>query len=335
MLKYTLIKALDGEERAVNRLCNEFRRISVAYLRTKANTNTFLLDHLYKNIDDLALDCIADLFGRQDHCFKGIEDFISREEAEKLSESQIEVKIRQLIFSKVNDGLYRNYKKLDPSLSRIIRNLKRTLDEDKVSRASYDANTGEILTGNVEKKLPNISDEILEIKLSSRYAEINNSVDAVQSLVEILDESEAYAPRFKLINYAVILRKVSAYRLENEEEQDQDHPGKKHDNETLKKTLRQCINEEKKHLTKTYVLSDKLSREQLDKYLMAIEDIIIADFICEMPREGYFEHVEFHFPELTYDRYRADHRPIVEYITKKLRGRFLSQIRKQENFSRS
>ncbi|HBQ58137.1 MAG TPA: hypothetical protein DD671_00510, partial [Balneolaceae bacterium] len=204
MLTKTLIQALQGDERATDQLCIQFRYIAVAYLRSKAKSKDFLLDHLYKNIDDLALDCIADLFGRSNQCLQSIEAFLTLDQIKEMSESEVQTKVRQLIFSKVNDGLYQNFQKLDPSLSRIIRNLKRKLDEDKVAGLNYDPRSGEIVISGENHSLPNMPDEILEIKISARFSEIKNSVDAIKALAFIIREAEEYSSKIKLVNFAVL-----------------------------------------------------------------------------------------------------------------------------------
>ncbi|MEX0721402.1 MAG: hypothetical protein WD059_12090 [Balneolaceae bacterium] len=87
------------------------------------NRNKLLLQYHYKDIDDLALDCIADLFGREGDCLTEIESYFPKEQLSELKESEVAIKLRRLVFSKVNEGLFRNYRSFDPSLSKIIRNI--------------------------------------------------------------------------------------------------------------------------------------------------------------------------------------------------------------------
>jgi hypothetical protein len=333
--KNTLILALEGNDRAISKLCDYFRRVAVAYLRTKAKRNNLLLGYLYKNIDDLALDCIADLFGKEGDCLSQIESYIDKQEVVELKESEVEAKIRRLIFSKVNEGLYRNYSKFDPSLSKIIRNLKRTLDEEKVVGASYNSAQGDIEFDAVESGLPIIPDELLEIRLSPVISEIQNMVDAVEQLKIILNREDAYQSKIPLVAFAVILRKTFAYQLDAE--------GAKTAKSRIKKEfvvdeiqtfIDKGIEKQKKQLHKTYVETGKIDAKQFEKYLLVVREILSEDLIGQSPREGYFEHFEFYFPEVSYLRYRAEYRKIIEYLTKKVREEVILYLKNEENFSK-
>lgn len=333
-LKYTLLSALDGDERSVKLLCDHSRRISVAYLRAKAHQNHFLLDHLYGDIDDLALDCIADLFGMEGGCLYQIEEYFDRSELETLNESEVTTELRRLIFSKVNEGLYRNYSHFDPSLSKIIRNLKRTLEENKVKGASYNSSTGVIEFEDTVEGKPVIPDEILEIKLSSSLTDINNTVDAVHELRMILNNEEGYASRFPLVGFAVLLRKTFAYQLEMEEHDKGKNLKNGYGDNELRVFIVNCISKEREKFYRTYVRSEKIDEKYIDNYLYAVRDILMADFVEPSSREGYFEHFEFYFPEISYGRYRKKYRKILEYMVKSIRQRLVSEIKKEENISR-
>lgn len=330
-LKNTLISALDGDKRATKKLCDECRYMAVAYLRTKSRRNNFLLQYLYENIEDLALDCIADLFGREDACFAQFENYIERKELHDLSESEVFTKVRRLVFSKVNEGLYRNYQKFDPSLSKIIRNLKRTLEEEKVKGAGYDRNKGEIIFLRKEKPKPLIPDELLAIKFSAKVSEVSNTVEAIEILREILSD-QLYASRFKLIGFAIILRKVFAYRLEMEGQTALKKP--EYEKKELLGFIEQSILKQKNRLNDTYVASGKINQFHFNKYLKVISDILKADFVEDSSKEGYFEHFEFHFPEITYERYREEYRQVLEYLVKKVRDQLILEIKREERFSR-
>ena len=333
-IKDTLILALNGDVRSINRLCDYFRRVSVAYLRTKANRNNLLLNYLYKNIDDLALDCIADLFGQEGSCLSQIEGYLDDIEIEALDESEVVTKLRRLIFSKVNEGLYRNYGNFDPSLSKIIRNLKRTLDEGKVEGANYNSNTGDIEFEEKDKLPAYMSEEILEIKLSSSLSKINNAVDAVQELKSILVEQQEYTSKISLVSFAVILRKSFAYRLEMEEKDKLKQKASYYKEQELNRFIKNCIAKERNQLLSTYVKSGKVNKKRFEKFLMVVRDILSADFVELSPREGYYEHYEFYFPEVSYERYRAEYRKIIEYMVKGIRQRLLMDLKREENFSK-
>ncbi|SMO50676.1 hypothetical protein [Gracilimonas mengyeensis] len=332
-LKNTLVQALEGDERATVRLCNHCRRVAVAYLRTKVKHDDFLLQHLYSSVDDLALDCIADLFGRKGNSLFQIEEYMDRAECSVMTEPEVVSKIRRLIFSKVNEGLFKNYRSFDPSLSKIIRNLKRTLEEGKVEGGVYDSNTGEIeFVDFIRIQKPNITDEILEIRLSGRLSEISNSVEAVYQLKSILEFEVGYSAKLSLVNFAIVLRKSFARRLNIKEDIVYQKSDLRADE--INEFIEQSIIELKPQLFSTYVDSDKLHPIHFEKYLQAVKDILESDFVKKSPKEGYFEHFEFYFPEVSYGRYREEHRTRLEYLVRKVREFLVSELKREEYFSR-
>lgn len=330
-IKDSILDSLNGNERSIKRLYDECHRIAVAYLRTKRSRHDLLLKYLYRDINDLALDCIADLFCQTDCKLEQFETFFDRDILRDQADEEVFIDLRRLLFSKVNEGLFRNFQKFDPSLSRIIRNLKRTLEEEKVCGARYDSKNSSINFGSDKLNLPSIPNEILEIRLSARLSNIQNTVDAVNELKSILSDDDRYALKYNLVGFAVILRKTFAYQMEMEDEQELKST---YNEMELNRFLVTSISLLKTQLFKTYVVSKKLSASTFDKYLQTTRSILESEYVKESVIEGYFEHFECHFPEVTYEEYRLDHRKTLEYWVKKVRDRMIYEVKKEENFSR-
>ena len=73
----------------------------------------------------LALDCIADTFQRDENGhFTTLITYFESLNWRQLSDADLTIALRRLIFSKVNEGLFRSYRAEDPNLARIIRNIK-------------------------------------------------------------------------------------------------------------------------------------------------------------------------------------------------------------------
>ncbi|WP_103665893.1 hypothetical protein [Gracilimonas amylolytica] len=330
-IKDTIFKSINGDERSIKLLCDECHRIAVAYLRTKRSRHDLLLKYLFTDVNDLALDCVADLFYRTDGQLEQFTNYFNEDTISDQAEEEVLIDLRRLVFSKVNEGLFRNFQRFDPSLSRIIRNLKRTLEEEKVHGARYDSKKSSINFGLNKESLPVIPNEILEIRLSARVSNIQNTVDAVEELRSILSKEERYASKYNLVGFAVILRKVFAYQLEMEDEQELKNT---YNEMELNRFLMASISLLKTQLFKTYVVSKKLSASTFDKYLQTTRSILESEYVKESVHEGYFEHFESFFPEVTYDEYRSNHRKTLEYWVKKVRDKMLYEVKKEENFSR-
>ena len=335
-LKDTLLLALRGDNQSANSLCKHFTNIAVAYLRTKAQKNFLLSNNLYKNIDDMAMDCIAELFGKRGECLYQLEDYFDKTEVEKKSDSELNTMIRRLIFSQVNDGIYRNYRSFDPSLSKIIRNLKRNLDSKNISDARYDSATGNIIFSALdERSKPNMPEEILEIKLSAYIADMSNSIDALEALKTILTGQKEYNNAFNLTNFAVLLRKGFAYQLvvENEQNLRKQQSPKRFNDLELHKFMKAVLDDFHSDFFSTYVESGKLSEKEFDTYLLICRSILETDYIKDLGQDGYYEHFHEYYPEIEYEEYRKNHRSVLEYMMKKIRSSLIDSLRKEENFS--
>jgi hypothetical protein len=124
-LKETILSVVSGtpDRARVNSLVEVCRALASSFLSGKASAGTLASFHGI-SVNDLAYDCIADLF-RQDE--KGnyleLQSYFNGLEIEKL-DGDILPHLRRLVFSKVNQGIYRLYSETDPSLSRILRNVK-------------------------------------------------------------------------------------------------------------------------------------------------------------------------------------------------------------------
>lgn len=332
--KEYLTSALNGDERATTELCLICKQIALAYLRAKSKRMHFLLQYLYRDADDLALDCIADLFGSEEKCLGQIRDYFRTEELNELSEGETENKLRRLVFSKVNEGLYRNYKSFDPSLSRIIRNLKRSLEENKAEGVYYNASKGRIIAGESSDRLPLIPDELLEIKFTGRIAQVNNSVDALNELKELLNSQTLYRKEVNLIGFAVSLRKIFARQFELEEN-GYTEPASGYNSEEIEEYIQRSIAKQRSAFLNTYVHSGKMHEHEMDRYCRVIRSVLSASYAAASENEGHFEHFCEVFGDAEYEDYRRNHRKIIEYMLKKVRSQLISDLRQEAKISRN
>ena len=103
-------------------LCHSLAVSSIRGKLASGKINTTLLG---LNDSDLAYDCIADLFQRDEkgtvlHLKTYFESFLVESESDEL----LLAHLRRLIFARVNQGLFRLYNEADPALGKILRNIK-------------------------------------------------------------------------------------------------------------------------------------------------------------------------------------------------------------------
>jgi hypothetical protein len=166
-----------------------------------------------RQIEDLACDFVADIFERDESgYFPQIARFFSDLAIEVVPEEVLLSELRRLVFNKVRDNLYRYQKAHDPGLHRIIRGLKIACTE---ADDLHHKNGSIVLENDATRGKPEISFELLEIKLCrilKRHQSIRN---VLQELMQMLVDQQEHSPRIELIQLAMAIRNVEFY-LETE-----------------------------------------------------------------------------------------------------------------------
>jgi hypothetical protein len=166
-----------------------------------------------RQIEDLACDFVADIFERDESgYYPQIARFFSDLAIEVVPEEVLLSELRRLVFNKVRDNLYRYQKAHDPGLHRIIRGLKIACTE---AGDLHHKNGSIVLENDATRGKPEISFELLEIKLCrilKRHQSIRN---VLQELMQMLVDQQEHSPRIELIQLAMAIRNVEFY-LETE-----------------------------------------------------------------------------------------------------------------------
>ena len=75
--------------------------------------------------DDLAYDCIADLFQRDERGrLLQLQAYFLGVDLDQLSDAEVLIFLRKLVYSRVNQSLFRMYQEADPAFHKILRNIK-------------------------------------------------------------------------------------------------------------------------------------------------------------------------------------------------------------------
>lgn len=324
-LKNTLQLAFRGDRDAIRRLCKLYQQMAVSYLRMKVKSHSYLYQ-FYPKLEDLAHDCIADLFDCRNGHVSKLRDYYEDIPDSEAEESLLFTKTRQLVFSKVNEGIFDNYRKVDPSLSKIIRNLKHTLVNGLVPGAAFDEERREIIFGPENNK-PQIPVELLQIKMASHISSVHNSIQAVEALRELLGKEEDYQPRVQLIAFALSLRKLNI--LLEQPEETTTGQGDIFQKSFIEEILSSCMNRMKPALIHSYVDSGKMDMERLNNYLQVVYSVLMHEFVREDTNaESQYEHFCAVFGETERGEYREHHRIYIEYMVKKIRSEFVGDVRK-------
>lgn len=129
-LRKNICASFDGQpsDRHVDGLVRTAHVLAVAALRSKRTNRLLVVDDSLED-SDLAYDCISELFRRDDgNMYVRSRVYFNSFVLESLLDEDLLVYLRWLVWSSVNQGLFRVYGDLDPSLGKILRNAKIAVD---------------------------------------------------------------------------------------------------------------------------------------------------------------------------------------------------------------
>lgn len=269
---------------------------------------------------DIAIDCIAELYGREeDNKLSGLSGYFQSQgiEIEEETDEVLLIHIRKLIFTTVNDNLFRMYNEIDPAVGKILRNLKNAVGKSAEFRMveSFGEHYLVMATCDPLAHLPTIDDATLEQEISGILAGADDIPELLKLLAGVMSSQDSFQRRIRLMSLAALIK--AGYRKMAAPGGETVRP----DTVGLLDDARRTIHEECRKISDTlesrYVGKGKMSSETFRCYMKAIEQVLISDFLDS--GEGsmtYFEALHAQLPELTTMAYRDDHRTIFEYLAK-------------------
>ncbi len=102
--------------------------IAIVHLRRRIPLATLQRRFHYTGFSDLAYDCIADLFRRDDHgSLVRLKAFFRGAVQRMASDRDLLAQMKRLVYSRVNQSIFTMYFEADPSLGKILRNIRLAL----------------------------------------------------------------------------------------------------------------------------------------------------------------------------------------------------------------
>ena len=311
---------------AVRYLVEKSHRFAQAYLYTKRRRGRLHLAEL--SVDDLALDCIAELFARDDDgAFPVLRSYFG----DNTEGEEVHVALRRLVFSKVNESLFRRYRESDPNLAKIIRNVKdavAVIDDLVLERrgglawvrlARPDA------SGRSETQLPTAPPELLEAYLAANIEGRSQVRDLVRVSVDFLTDRSHYDHGYPLTALARAIRAaftcVGVVDDEDEPDGSTFHPF-----EVAKAivvaTARVGVDKEAQ-----YVGRGKVEAATYVAYVQSVRAYLGGQYLEGAEVVSNYEALTRQLPGLDEGTYRREHRNVVEYLGKLARTQLVEQLR--------
>ncbi len=314
----------------IRQFINICYKLSRTYLKHKINHGRLDPNFFAISIDDLALDCIAGMFRRNEKGdFVRIKNYFRLFDVESLSEDELLIRTRRLVCSSVNDELFRLYKYEDPSLGNIIRSIKSALKY--VPNIFSERVEGEVwlyveAENEEDDDLPVIPFELIYLRLSDRFSCSMPVRQVIREFIDILKSQKNYQKRYPLIGLAYLIR--SLYISVGDTEPVVSYPEEfVLDNELLN-LIKESSASVKVRMEKRYVNRKKLPRPIYDGFFRAIEDLLEAQCVQNDGFDySFFDYVKRHNSSISAQKYRKVYRASFEYLVRLTREELITKIK--------
>jgi hypothetical protein len=273
---------------------------------------SFTIAHL--DLHDIAYDCIAELFRRDDEeALVQFKTYFSGLEVDKLSDAQLVDHLRRLVFSKVEQGMFRIYAEHDASLAKILRNMKLAIHS--VNNFVVIERFGEmyIIPSSVDPnfRLPVMPAEYLQQLMFETIAKNDRIPDILSKLSLRLTKESQFARAVPLVGTAIAVRIVLSEEVAMvvESRMAQVEIG---DMETM---IIRVLNRIKDKHRETYVKKNKLTPKEYELIFRVVHKNLTSIIIDNDGEDAsLYDYLASEMQKLSKPLYRKRYKAVVEYI---------------------
>jgi len=286
-------------------------------------------------MEDLAIDCIADLFAEDDngglpHLKKYYENKLA--EIENPTDAEVLVLTRRLVVRKTKQELSRIFRERDPEGAKIVRNIKvairnsdifllfKEMGKEYICFRTNGHNGKDFPTPDpifLRRSKPPIPDDLLTTRFLDVYHPNDSISSSIKKLLEAVSEYEGYQRFLALDVVSRLLRNIKYNNFRDRLTADLKSPSPldqledKEIGKFLDKVMVQMWNK----IHNNYCLTGKITMEKAEIYHKALRDVLV-DLTQEKNGSSYFRNLKYYLPELSQKRYRQQERSIFEYLAK-------------------
>jgi hypothetical protein len=328
--------AVEGKitEFDISLLVKSAHNLAVIRLNQLKLAGKLFIDALPYSIELTAMDCIAEIFERDEEGRFVIlmEYFSGQRDLKTLDEKQIIYNFSILIHSKLNDGIYRLYSENDPILNNILRNLKRVITLDaKYKKYSRFGRTYIYTCPSDERNdhQPEIPINELESLILNEYYSGKNKKECknfLELVFNLINDNTEYRRFFCLIDLAVLFKSLFTRKKVPIEEIV--FVPEEMIISNIPVIIEKKINELEVILKIRYLKTNKLDEVEFLNYFSAVSDILYDIYNEDGDDSRYYEYLQKYLPDLKYEDYRKNHRSQFEYMVR-ISKKFVNQYFKQ------
>lgn len=293
-------------------------RMALIYLQQKIRTGRLRPSYYGLSLEDLALDCCAELFARdEEQRYTVLRTYFEAVGWREQGEADLQIALRRITFSKVNEELFRCNGELDPNLAKVIRNVKdavKLIDGIWLQRFGCEQ---WVVAGEEELHMerPGIPLEFLEAYLTGAIGRSMHVREAVGALLAFAEMQPAYRNGVPLTVFARLVR--SAFIRLGYGAEDADVRQEEYSLEELIGAIEAALGFIRRKMVRSYVHRCKVTAETFALYLEVVRSILEAQYIYDTLRDySYFDIVAMHGAGISEAEYREQHRNRIEYMVK-------------------
>lgn len=297
----------------------------MAYIGHRIANGSFNRSLIPFSPDDIAYDCIADLFaGDGKGNYLQLQAYFGGINFEAESDEALLIHLRRLTFSKVNHGIFRIYNEADPSLGKILRNIKgavSTLDnflETEIFGEMFLTPSG----CDPLRHMPVMEQPVFEDQFTRVTGVVRHIPALLGQLSLFLREQEEYRRSIPLMTAALVFRNVFSRH---------DHSvieAPAAETAMLLDDARSVISEAcavmHREMSVRYIEKKHVDPLVFRRYFDVIELNLIQTLVEKDGHDfSFFLSLQSWMPELTREEYMRTHRSILEYAARLTREKAL------------
>lgn len=301
----------------VNDLIGVCHALAVPYLSSRLGRDIVLKKTLNLDVTDFSYDCIADLFAYAESGeFPHLHAYFAAYPPEKLTDEELLIHLRRLVFSHVNHGIFRLYNEVDPSLGKVLRNIKMALQQfhSLVMIERFGVPCLGPSDGDLMLQFRSLEPEELESGLRSYLRGTENIPFMLGKLALFFHERSDVSRVVPLSLVGVVFRSIYASRTENEAPVEV--VGERMEIDGLAVIVRSAVEKTREKMAGQYLRKRRIDPALLDTYFAVIEKRLNLTFSGDGNEKGLRELLREQLDKMTDTEYRTRHRSRLEYLSR-------------------
>lgn len=285
-----------------------------ASVNSRMDYGTLSRQHIGLSARDIAVDCIANLFRPDDSGnFPQIRAYFGGVSLDRMSDQEMVTYFLPLIYSKVNDGIFRIYQDVDPELARIIYRIKAVVTALQNFEKVNWLGEPSICPASVDRLFEMPIMDLATLKRGLReYARPTGRIpDLMAALSLFLREEEEYCRIIPIVNVAIAFREI--YWEPQTEKLDSSGAERRLLFQDVERIIEEACTHVKAKMKPRYVTRKK--GKYIDYYFGAIQEALSHKFMEQKSVDGsLFEYLKKYLPDLKKEVYIRSHKKILEYL---------------------